>query len=78
MTLTSAPGNATIPETEMRRINVEELLTTRQVAELLNLTERRVRQLIDGGQLKAVRIGRDWLVSRVEAERYQKVREDNR
>ena len=37
-------------------------LTTKQVAEKLGITPRRVRALIESGRLKAKRIGRDWLI----------------
>jgi excisionase family DNA binding protein len=35
----------------------ESYLTTRQVAELLDITDRHVRRLVADGKLKAVRIG---------------------
>lgn len=37
--------------------------TTTQCAEILGVSERRVRALIDSGQLKAEKLGRDWLIS---------------
>ena len=37
-------------------------LTTRQVAEQLSISTRRVQALIASGRLKARRIDRDWLI----------------
>ena len=39
-----------------------EEITTTAAAELLGVTPRRVRQYIEGGRLKARKIGRDYLV----------------
>lgn len=38
------------------------MLTTKQVAEKLNITPTRVRQLCNEGKIKAQRIGRDWII----------------
>ena len=38
------------------------LYSTRQAAELLEVSERRVRQLIMSGQLQAVKLGRDHVI----------------
>ena len=38
------------------------MLTTTQAAEVLGVTPVRVRQLIEAGRLKAVKVGRDWLI----------------
>lgn len=38
------------------------LLTTAQAAQKLNVTPRRVRALIERGQLLATRHGRDWVI----------------
>ena len=38
------------------------MLTTRQVAEQLGITVRRVQALIRSGRLKAFKHGRDWLI----------------
>lgn len=37
-------------------------LTTKQAAEKLGITPRRVRALIESGRLKARKIGRDYLI----------------
>jgi excisionase family DNA binding protein len=38
------------------------LYSTKQAAELLEVTERRVRQLIMSGQLQALKLGRDHVI----------------
>lgn len=39
------------------------LLTTKQAADALRITPRRVIALIKSGRLPAERIGRDWLIN---------------
>ena len=39
------------------------MLTTRDAAERLGVTVRRVQALIKAGRLPATRIGRDWLIA---------------
>lgn len=55
-----------------------ELLTVPQVAELLDLSEGRIRQLLteDGSRpdrLHGSKVGRDWLVAPAEVERFRKI-----
>ncbi len=38
------------------------MLTTSQAADSLGVTPQRVRALIVAGRLKAVKVGRDWLI----------------
>jgi excisionase family DNA binding protein len=38
------------------------LLTTRQVAARLGVSDARVRQLLAEGRLRATKLGRDWLI----------------
>ena len=38
------------------------MLTTSQAADALGVTPQRVRALILAGRLKAVKVGRDWLI----------------
>ena len=38
------------------------MLTTKQVAQKLGVTTRRVTALIKAGKLKAQKIGRDWII----------------
>jgi excisionase family DNA binding protein len=42
------------------------LLTTIQAAQKLNVSERRVRQLINEGKLKAHKLGRDYAIEETE------------
>ncbi len=44
------------------------LLTVNQAAVVLGSGRQRVRQLIDDGQLPAVKIGRDWILREVDVE----------
>lgn len=47
-----------------------ELLTTQQAASLLNISDRRLRQLIEEGKAQpAMQIGGTWMFSREEIER---------
>ncbi len=50
---------------------VGKLLTTAQVATILGVEPRRVRQLIERGQLHAERTGRDWLIDPQDLKRYK-------
>lgn len=50
----------------------DELMTSSQVAERLNVTTARVRQLLLAGELSGRRIGRDWMVSARAVEEYRK------
>ena len=38
-------------------------LTTKQAAKIVGVDNSRIRQLILAGQLKAIKIGRDWLIT---------------
>ena len=40
----------------------DELLTTKQAAELIGYHPEYIRQLVKAGKLKAEKIGRDWLI----------------
>lgn len=53
---------------------MEELLTTKQAAERLGVTTRRVRQLIEEKRLRAVKVGRDWAIPPAELERHEQKR----
>jgi excisionase family DNA binding protein len=41
---------------------MKRLLTTAEAARELNVTQRRIQQLIKAGELRAQRFGRDWLI----------------
>jgi excisionase family DNA binding protein len=38
------------------------LLTTKQAGERLNVTDKRINQLIQAGRLPATKVGRDYLI----------------
>ncbi len=48
-----------------------EFLTTKEIAEKLNVSVRRVRQYIENNQLKAEKIGRDYMVRENELKNIQ-------
>lgn len=50
------------------------LLTIPQVAERLELTRQRVHKLVINGQIKASRVGRDYMIEHVELRRFQQQR----
>ena len=39
------------------------LLTVQEVAELLKTSKQQVRKMIRGGEIPAVRVGREWRIS---------------
>lgn len=43
---------------------MDKLLSTKEVAEMLNITSRTVRNLIDTGELPAYKIGRNWRIKK--------------
>lgn len=47
------------------------MLTTKQAAEQLGVDGRSVVKLISRGRLRAVKLGRDWLIEENEVERYK-------
>ena len=49
------------------------LLNTRQTADLLGLSTRRVTALAKSGQLPAVRFGREWLFAPAAVEKFRKL-----
>lgn len=53
---------------------MEELLTTKEVARLLRLNEKKVYQLVNSGQIPHVRIAGKWLFPRKEVHRWLKER----
>lgn len=48
--------------------NTLDWLTTQQAAEEIGVNRRRIQALIDGGRLHAIKVGRDWLVSKSDLE----------
>lgn len=49
-----------------------EHLTTQQVGKILNVTPQRVLALIRAGRLPASKVGRDWLITRQDLEKFEK------
>ena len=47
-----------------------DLLTTRQVQELLKVDRTTIYRMVDGGQLPAMRVGKQWRFARTEVERW--------
>jgi excisionase family DNA binding protein len=38
------------------------IISTAEAAKRLNVTSSRVRKMIDAGRLKAIKVGREWLI----------------
>ncbi len=49
---------------------MQEWLTTKELAEIAGTSQTRIRQVCSAGDLKATKRGRDWTISRQEAERW--------
>lgn len=58
----------------MARIETADFLTTSQVAEELEITPDTVKHHCQRGNLPAIKIGREWLISRKELSRYIETR----
>lgn len=52
----------------------ESTMTTKEAAEALGISIRRVQKLIQEGRLKATKKGRDWNISRKSVEEYPDTR----
>ena len=52
----------------------DELLTTAQVAEELDVSIGRVQALINNNQLRATKFGRQWSIARADLENFKAVR----
>jgi len=48
-------------------------MTTTEAAEILGVSQARVRQLILAGRLPAIKHGRDWMIKRSELLRFTKL-----
>ena len=46
------------------------MLTTKQAAAALGVTDSRVRQLLIDGRLKGEKVGRDWIISEADIKKY--------
>lgn len=53
-------------------LNVKEMLTVKQVAELLDMSTRTVMRYIKAGKLKAYMIGNKWRLEKEEIDRFIK------
>ena len=47
------------------------IYNTKKAAEIKGITERRIRQMIKDGVLKAEKLGRDWIIQDEELEKVQ-------
>ena len=50
--------------------DIDRLLTIKDVADRLLLSERTVRRLLDAGELRAFRLGRQWRISLLDLQKY--------
>ena len=57
------------PTLRLEKLVVRKLLTTREAAEILGVSVRRVQALISAGRLPATKHGRDWLILSVDLAR---------
>ena len=48
------------------------MLTTNQAAEVLGIRPATIRQQIQAGRIKAVKMGRDWFIESDELDRYRR------
>ena len=55
----------------MATIETKDLLTSTQAGELLGVSADTIKKYCQWGKLKAMKMGRDWLISRSEVSRYQ-------
>lgn len=63
---------------QMRKVGKMVSLTTSQAANLLHVNQSRIRQMILAEQIKATKIGRDWLIDESEIKRVQTTRKVGR
>lgn len=60
----------------MATINTNEVLTTKEAASLLRVTVDTVKKYCQIGRIKAINVGRQWLIPKAEITRYNKERRD--
>ncbi|MBO1767057.1 helix-turn-helix domain-containing protein [Allobranchiibius sp. GilTou38] len=63
----STPTAAMAPSSVSRPLEI----TTRQAADLLHVQPRRVRQLLESGELAGQKVGGSWLTARQDVRHYQ-------
>lgn len=52
------------------RPEVQPLLTPEQTAKLLNITERKLGELLRSGELAGIKVGREWRIDYADLEKY--------
>lgn len=52
--------------------NLPEVLTTKQLAEFLQVSDQTVKRAIKAGKLKAFKIGKDWRIEKEEVIKWVK------
>jgi excisionase family DNA binding protein len=52
--------------------------STKDLAEATGLVQAYIRQLVTEGKIKAVKVGRDWIIEDAEAQRFIQEREERR
>ena len=58
------------------KVERDTLYSTREAADYLGMAENTIRQYINRGVMKAVKIGPVWCVSRSECDRYDREKRD--
>ncbi|MFE2993356.1 helix-turn-helix domain-containing protein [Streptomyces sp. NPDC059262] len=57
---------------EVRFLSSEEVLTVKQVAEILKISEKTARKMLNNGEIKGFKVGREWRVSAEKFNEYLK------
>ena len=52
--------------------NLPEILTTKQLAEFLQVSDQTVKRAIKAGKLKAFKVGKDWRIEKEEVVKWVK------
>ena len=42
---------------------MKQFITTKEAAKRLGVSERRIRQLLQAGKFRALKVGRDWIIA---------------
>lgn len=53
-------------------MSAADYISTTEAADIIGVNDSRVRQLLRAGELSGKRFGRDWLILRRDAERFQR------
>lgn len=73
----AASGNSRTVKTETREAISEEVVTVTQIAKRARVSPRTIRNHIAAGTLPAIRLGREWIITRREADIYVAGRKKN-